>query len=231
MKKVLIIDAPPLFREFLKEKLHAEKIDVDIAQGNRDAFTKLLSSLPDLVIVNSPDNFDDLLDFLDKKRADPNASKIPTILTGPVLEVEQLRLLPKYNVIKYFNKPVKFDIFFESIGRLLRTNFPLDTTPCILELHLNDNIIFVEIAQGLNRDKLALLKYRISEMIDDNHLNSPKLVLMMTDLSLSFVDGANLEFLLDNIIADSRLQKVKHKSIEEWIAFDKENEERRRSLK
>lgn len=205
MKKVLIIDAPPLFREFLKEKLHAEKIDVDIAQGNRDAFTKLLSSLPDLVIVNSPDNFDDLLDFLDKKRADPNASKIPTILTGPVLEVDQLRLLPKYNVIKYFNKPVKFDIFFESIGRLLRTNFPLDTTPCILELHLNDNIIFVEIAQGLNRDKLALLKYRISEMIDDNHLTSPKLVLMMTDLSLSFVDGANLEFLLDNIIADSRI--------------------------
>jgi CheY-like chemotaxis protein len=30
---------------------------------------------------------------------------------------------------------------------------------------------------------------------------------MMTDLSLSFVDGANLEFLLDNVIADTRIQK------------------------
>ena len=51
MKKVLIIDAPPLFREFLKEKLTIEKIDVDIAHGNRDAFTKLVSTLPDLVVV------------------------------------------------------------------------------------------------------------------------------------------------------------------------------------
>ena len=107
MKKVLIIDAPPLFREFLKEKLSAEKIEVDIAHGNRDAFTKLLSQLPELVIVNSPDNFQDLLDFLDKKRSDPNASKIPVILTGPVLEQDQLRVLPSYGVIKYFNKYIK----------------------------------------------------------------------------------------------------------------------------
>lgn len=205
MRKVLIIDAPPLFREFLKEKLSAEKIEVEMAQGDRDAFTKLLSIMPDLLIVNAPDNFDDLLNFLDKKKADPNAHRIPVILTGPVLEKDQLSKLPSYYVIKYFNKPVKFDIFFESIGRILRTNFSLDTTPCILELHINDNIIFVEIAQGLNREKLALLKYRLTEMIDDNRLTNPKLVLMMTDLSLNFVDGANLEYLLDNIIADSRI--------------------------
>ena len=61
MKKVLIIDAPPLFREFLKEKLTAEKIEVEMAQGDRDAFTKLLSIMPDLLIVNSPD---DLLNIL-----------------------------------------------------------------------------------------------------------------------------------------------------------------------
>ena len=205
MKKVLIIDAPPLFREFLKEKLATEKIEVDIAQGNRDAFTKLVSGLPDLVIINVPDSFDSLIEFLEKKRIDPNASGIPVILTGPILENDQIKKLPYYNVIKYFNKPVKFDIFFEAIGRILRTIFPLDTTPCILEVHLNDNIIFIEIAQGLNREKIALLKYRITEMIDDNNLTTPKVVLMMTDLSLSFVDGANLEYLLDNLIADSRV--------------------------
>ena len=94
-----------------------------------------------------------------------------------------------------------------SSGILLRTNFSIDTTPCILELHLNENIIFVEVAQGLNREKLALLKYRISEMIDNNHLIAPKVILMMTDLSLCFVDGANLEYLLDNIIADSRIMR------------------------
>ena len=103
MKKVLIIDAPPLFREFLKEKLTAEKIEVEMAQGDRDAFTKLLSIMPDLLIVNSPDDFDSLLDFLDKKKADPNAHRVPVILTGPVLEKEQLAKLPSYYVIKYFD--------------------------------------------------------------------------------------------------------------------------------
>lgn len=207
MKKVLIIDAPPLFREFLKEKLSAEKIEVDSATGNRDAFTKLVSGLPDLVIANSPDNFQDLVDFLEKKRLEPNAARVPMILTGPVLEKNQLVILQNYNVVKYFNKPIKFDIFFESIGRILRTNFSIDTTQCILEMHLNDNIIFIEVAQGLNREKIALLKYRITEMIDDNNLTAPKVVLMMTDLSLSFVDGANLEYLLDNVIADSRVAR------------------------
>ncbi len=207
MKKVLIIDAPPLFREFLKEKLSAEKIEVDAATGNRDAFTKLVSGLPDLVIANSPDNFQDLIDFLEKKRLEPNAARVPIILTGPVLEKNQLVILQTYNVIKYFNKPIKFDIFFESIGRILRTNFSIDTTQCILEMHLNDNIIFIEVAQGLNREKIALLKYRITEMIDNNNLTAPKVVLMMTDLSLSFVDGANLEYLLDNVIADSRVAR------------------------
>ena len=107
MKKVLIIDAPPLFREFLKEKLSAEKIEVDSATGNRDAFTKLVSGLPDLVIANSPDNFQDLVDFLEKKRLEPNAARVPMILTGPVLEKNQLVILQNYNVVKYFNKPIK----------------------------------------------------------------------------------------------------------------------------
>ena len=90
---------------------------------------------------------------------------------------------------------------------MLKTGFSIDTTPCILEIHLNNDIIFIEIAQGLNREKISLLKYRISEIIEQNDITTPKIILMMTDLSLSFVDGANLEFLLDNVIADTRIQK------------------------
>ena len=77
----------------------------------------------------------------------------------------------------------------------------------MLEIHLNKDIIFIEIAQGLNREKIALLKYKLSELIDVNKLENPKVILMMTDLSLSFIDGANLELLFDNIIADNRIQK------------------------
>lgn len=207
MKQVLIIDAPPLFREFLKEKLSHEKVNVEIAHIKRDAFTKLVSSLPDLLIIDLSVSIREIIDFLAKKNEDPNASRIPVFMTGPIITQDQIALLSQFNVVKYFNKPIKFDVFFESIGKVLKTGFSIDTTPCILEIHLNNNIIFIEIAQGLNREKISLLKYRISEIIEQNDITTPKIILMMTDLSLSFVDGANLEFLLDNVIADTRIQK------------------------
>ncbi len=221
MKRVLIVDAPPLFREYLKDKLVNEKITVDCASGSRDAFTKMISTLPDLMIVDAPDVLGDLFEFLETKRKDPNAAKIPVILTGPVLNRESIAKLPYYNVIKYFNKPIKFDVFFESIGKILRIALSIDTTPSILELHLNDNIIFIEIAQGLNREKIALLKYKLTEMIDGNKLNKPKVVIMLTDLKLTFVDGANLEFLFDNVIADERIMP-KNVKILSFDAFTKE---------
>lgn len=218
MKRVLIVDAPPLFREYLKDKLVNEKIAVDCATGSRDAFTKMISQLPDLMILDAPDNLTDLFEFLETKRKDPNASQIPVILTGPVLSRESITKLPYYNVIKYFNKPIKFDVFFESIGKVLRITLSIDTTPSILELHLNDNIIFIEIAQGLNREKISLLKYKLTEMIDDNNLTKPKVVLMLTDLNLSFVDGSNLEFLFDAVIADERIhpKNIKILSFDEF---------------
>src|SRR5574344_1854040 len=207
MKQVLIVDAPPMFREFLKETLAAEKVGVEVVQGKRDAFTKLISILPDLILVDISGPLDELMDFLDQKKKDPNASKIPVIISGPVIEREKVATLAQYGVVKYFTKPIKFDIFFESIGRILKAAFSMDITPCVLEIHLNNNIIFIEIAQGLNREKLALLKYKLSELIDSNNLSNPKVVLMMTDLSLSFVDGANLELLFDNVTSDERIKK------------------------
>lgn len=207
MKRVLIIDAPLLFREFLKEKLSHEKVTVEIANIKRDAFTKLVSTLPDLLIIDLSIPIREIIDFLTKKNEDPNASRIPIFMTGPIVPQEQINILTQFNVIKYFNKPIKFDVFFEAIGKILKTGFSIDTTPCILEIHLNRNIIFIEIAQGLNREKISLLKYRISEIIEQNNMLEPKVILMMTDLSLSFVDGANLEFLLDNVTAETRIQK------------------------
>lgn len=207
MKQVLLIDTPALFREFLKEKLNSEKIYVEAAGGRRDAFAKMVSLLPDLIIIDVPKNFQELTEFFEKKRADPNANSIPVILSGPLPPREIVARLPSYHVIKYFNKPIKFDIFFEFIGQTLRTPLSIDTTQSILEMHLNKNIIFIEIAQGLNREKLALLKYRIDEMIEVNRLVSPKVVLMISDLRLSFVDGINLELLLNNVTFDSRIQR------------------------
>ncbi len=210
MKQVLIIDAPPLFRDFLKEKLSSVGIEVSTANGRRDAFTKTISLLPDLILIDLQESLQELMDFLQKKRDNPNAVSIPIILTGPALDPTELAQLLPFKVIKYFNRPIKFDVFFDSIGRVLKTGLSIDTTMSIMETHLNDNIIFVEIAQGLNRDKIAMIRYKITEMIDANKLSNPKIVLMLTNLTLGFSDSTNLELLLNNVISD---QRVRHKFI------------------
>ena len=57
MKRVLIVDASPIFKEFLKEKFSEEKIEVFFSEEQRDSITKMVSILPDLVILNINDNY------------------------------------------------------------------------------------------------------------------------------------------------------------------------------
>ena len=216
MKRVLLMDAPNQFRDLLKEKLASAGIELAITNGRRDSFTKTITLLPDLIIIDFQGPFSDLIDFLEKKRSNPNTTNIPVFVTGKPLSPELLSKLIPLQVIKYFNRPIKFDILFESLSKVLRTALSVDTTPSIVDTHLNENIIFIEIARGLNRDKISMISYKICETIDANKLTNPKIVLMLTNIKFAFYDAVNLELLLNNVISDSR---VRHKNIK-ILSFD-----------
>ena len=201
MKKVLIADSHPLFRDFLKQKLSEDQIEVITTQENRDIYTKVITSLPNLIILDMEEDNAMEMEFLEKKIKDSNCVGIPVIITGPKQDRSNIAAYAKYGVIKYFEKPVQFDMFFKSIGLVVRVPLSMDTTPCILDLHRNNNIIFIELALGLNREKIALLQFKLSEMIEREKLDNPKIVIMLTNLELTFVDGYNLEFLIDNVLA------------------------------
>lgn len=205
MKKVIIADKHPLFREFLKQKLAEEQIEVILTQENRDTYPRMVSTLPNLIIMDmEDDNFEEMA-FLERKASDFNTVGIPVIITGPTQDKANIAALAKFGVIKYFAKPIQFDIFFESIGKVLNIPLSMDSTPCVLDLHRNGSVIFVELALGLNRDKIALLQYKLSEMIEKEMIENPKIVVMLTNLDLTFVDGYNLEFLMDNILSCSKI--------------------------
>lgn len=210
MKKVLIADNHPLFREFLRQKLSEDQIEVILTQENRDTYTKMITAFPSLIILDMDDDNAEEMAFLEKKGDDSNAVNIPVIITGPTQEKANIAALAKYGVIKYFEKPIQFDIFFDAIGNVLHNSLSMDTTPCVLDLHRNGNIIFVELALGLNRDKISLLQYKLTEMIEQEGIDYPKIIIMLTNLELSFVDGYNLEFLIDNVIA---CPKVHNKNV------------------
>lgn len=200
MKRVLIISKQPIFSEYLRQKLSDEQIEIVIAQIERDASTKMLSLLPNLILIDMDEDNIQEMDFLEKKSEDPNASSIPVIIAGPRIEKSHLATYARFGVIKYFTKPIQFNLYFESIGKILSIPLSMDDTPCVLDIHKNGSIVFIEIAEGLNREKISLLKYKLAELLERENIENPKIILMLTNLELSFVDGLNLEMLLDNII-------------------------------
>ena len=220
MKKVLIIDSHQLFRDFLKNKLSLDQIEVTLSQQNRDGYTKMISTLPNLVIMDMGEDNKNEMDLLEKKASDINTVNIPVIIMGPVAERANIASLAKYGVIKYFAKPIQFDVFFDAIGKVLKIPLSMDLTPSVLDIHHNGNIIFIEFAQGLNQEKLSLLQYKLTDMIEDEGIESPKVIIMFTGLDLSFVDGCNIEFLIENILACPKIhtKNVKILSTNKFIA-------------
>ena len=82
MKKVLIIDSHQLFRDFLKQKLSLDQIEVVLTQENRDSYPKMITLLPNLIILDMSEDRIDEMNFLEKKVGDPNTAGIPVIITG-----------------------------------------------------------------------------------------------------------------------------------------------------
>lgn len=206
MKQVLIIDESSVFRDFISEKLESKNVEISICVGKLDSLSKMRSLVPDLAIIDYASARDFLLDLLEEKAKDLNARKIPVILMAHELEKPVISRLAVLGVRKIIPKPVKIDQLFTEAGAALGIDFTIDVTPCILEARVNEGIIFIEIAQGLNREKMGLLKYRIRELMELYDLAAPKVLVMMSDLSLTFADGMNLELLLDSIISDSRIR-------------------------
>jgi len=207
MKQVLVIDESPLLREYLRTKLSDNDLEVSVAVNGLDGIAKIRNLLPDLIILDYHLSRQSALDVLKEKKKNPNAASIPVIITAQKIDQKRIIELVQYNVKKVFTKPIKIDALFTTLSELLGVSFDIDQTPCIIEAHVNDDIIFIEIARGLNREKLDLLRYKIIELINLYDIRIPKLIVMLSDLTLSYGDGPNLQKLLDTVLQASR---VKH---------------------
>lgn len=205
MGNVLVIDSTPLFYDFIKTRLAADKVSAMYADCNRDAFPKMISLLPDLIVLDVRVDIQNILEFLNQKRANPNTLRTPIIAFGPKIERASKTLLSQFGVVKYFTRPFMFDAFFESVARFLGVERYVDKTPARLDAHRNGTVIFIDVAQGLNRDKLSLLKFRLQELCSDERFDAPKVVCMVAGIKLTFVDALNIEYLLDSILSCKKI--------------------------
>ncbi|HON13529.1 MAG TPA: response regulator [Treponema sp.] len=204
MKQVVIIDESPLLREYLRIKLSNAGLEVSVAINGLDGIAKIRNTMPDLVIIDYHLSRQSCIEVLKEKKKSPNTAPIPVIVTAQKIDQKKIIELVQYNVKKVFTKPIKIDALFATLSELLNVQFDIDDTPSIVEVHVNDNILFIEIAQGLNREKLDLLRFKILELIDLYDIRVPKVIIMLSDIKLSFADGTNLQKLLDTVIQATR---------------------------
>lgn len=207
MKNILVIDESQLFRDYLRQKLEAYGFSVSVAVSGLDGATKLRSVIPDLLIMDYHLTRKPAIELLKEKHADPNTSGIPVILASAKVDRDVLVEVARYNVKKFLNKPIRVDALLKAVGETLGVTVEIDDTPCIIEAHVNDDIIFVEIAQGLNREKIDLLRYKLVELMDLYELKSPKVLVMMTSLEIDNGETLKLTSLFNSILEETGVMK------------------------
>lgn len=200
MKKVLIIDESSLFRDYLSKTLERFNFQILQAVNGLDGSVKMRNELPDLIIMDYYLSRKSSQDVLKEKRLNPNLASIPVIIVSSKLDKQKILEVANYNVKKCFSKPLKLDALLKTISEILAVKLEIDTTPCIIEAHFNEDILFIEIAQGLNSEKIDLLRYKIIELLELYQVKVPKILVMMSSLDLKPEDSGKLKTLFHLIL-------------------------------
>ena len=195
MPKVLLIDESELLRNYLKSRLTACGLEVQTTLNGFEAMARLRSNPPDLVLLDFNPSRAGTLEFLKELRQFPDTAEVPVIVLSPKLERQRLLEIARYGIRRFFAKPVRIDALMEGISQILGIPLGVDDTPCILEAHFNEEILFIEVAQGLNAEKIDLLRYKIRELLQLYEMQFPKVLMILTDLPLAGEDRERLQAL------------------------------------
>jgi DNA-binding response OmpR family regulator len=204
MKTILVIDESAQFREYMRLKLEDNNVEAATAANTQEGISKMKNLKPDLIILDFHLSQKGSMEVLKQKKLNPLTAKIPVIILTQQIDQKKILELVPYNVRKVFTKPVKIDALFVSMSEILGIPFKMDKNPGIVEVHVNDDIIFIEISKGLNEDKLDLLKFKIIELIELYEIRVPKVIIMLFDIKLTHADAPNMMKLLETVIHASR---------------------------
>ena len=199
MKTVLIIDESSLIREFLSLKLKGLGLNVETALNGFDGQMKMRSADPDLIIMDYLLSRVSSMKLVQMKNDDPNLKNVPVIMLASSLSKERILELARMNVSKFYAKPIKIDGLIKGISELLAMEIKIDTTPCIIDAHYNDGILFIEVARGLNTEKIDVLNYKITEILKLYDAGIPKVLIIMTDMEVSKRDIDKLSAFLSAV--------------------------------
>ena len=204
MKYVQILIESPMLKEYLRTKLVENGIETIIPATPMESIAKMRTHAPDLVILDFSIGKQSLIEVLKKKKADVNTVNTPVIILAEAIEQRQLVELSAYNVKKVFTKPIKIDALFANLSELIGIKFKVDNTPSIVEVNVNEDIIFIEVANGFNRDKIELLRFKIAELLLLYRIRIPRVIIMFSNIKCSRANELHLHAILQVVIESSR---------------------------
>ncbi|ADN02358.1 response regulator [Spirochaeta thermophila] len=204
MKKILVIDESSHLRDYLTQKLPEYGFEVISSPSALDGLVKMRNEVPDLVILDSFLSRGSVEEVLDEKSKHPNTKGIPLILTAGAMDKQTLLRLAQKGIRKILTKPLKIDVLLKGISELLGVPVTLDDTPCIIEAHVNEEIVFIEVAQGLNKEKIELLRYKLAELMELYKLKVPRVLVIMSSLEITKEDSLKLAALFHIVLEETK---------------------------
>lgn len=210
MKKILIIDEAEAFRKLAEKLCIQNNLEPYLAINGLDGNSKMLSVIPDLIILEKDLTRMDSLAILSRKKLNPNTAHIPVIFVSKETPDKNflMQTIP-LGVKKFLKKPMGVETLLSAISEVLHINTEVDQSPCVLEVRLNENILFVEVAMGLNRNRLEVVKYRIAELIKLHKVKNPLVLLMLTDIPFAISDRQKLTSLIHYCMEGANINDTK----------------------
>lgn len=203
-RTVLIIDESPQFRDYVATKLEEFNLDVIKAVNGVDGAAKLKNYRPDLVIADYFVTQKPLTETLRTKKNDVTVADIPVIVCTTRIARDKLVELAQLGVRKILMKPLKIDQLWEAAGDELGIKITLDESPCILDAHINEDVVFIEVALGLNFEKISLLEFKLNELLALHNLAIPKFLIMLSSLELKDADLVKIRRLFEILMGFTR---------------------------
>lgn len=191
-----MIDESSLFRKFMKSILEDQGFAVHTSRSGFDGLNQLRKHRPGLIIIDDGLNRQSINNLLKKKSEDVNISDIPVLFMARAFTQERIVELCRVKVRRFLVKPLKIDQFFEIVDSFFNHSYDVDKSECQLNLHVNQNLILVEVARGLNKTKLELVYWKIQEIIESNAITDPRIMVLMSDIQME----KQSEYVLEHFI-------------------------------
>ena len=207
-KRILIISNSILLINYIKEELKNRNFEVFSTNNQILGLVKLRNQHPDLVILDYDISSTWKFDFLEEKNKIEIIKNIPLIMLyfkKDHLDKNNIIKLAKYKINRILQKPLNIDILFKTIENIFNTDFQIDLNPCLVDINFDNNILFIRLSKGLNKDKINLVKYKILELKKIHDLKINKIYIIIPDIEKQNHDFNLLHVMLDNIVESTRV--------------------------